>query len=223
MTACCPDRRFGVERVEDRLDQQHVDAAFDQPGDLLPVCLGDLTERTGPIGGIFDARRQRQGDVGRTDRTGDEPRATVSLRCLDGGGTGEAGCGGVDLVDQLGLIEPVLALGDDGRRERVGGDDVGARQQVPEMEVADGIGLGEHQQVEVAGQRRRVIGEPVAAQFGLGQPERLELAAAGAVEHQDPISGSGLDWVGRHREASCSIRDPSRSQTASASPDRFNV
>ena len=41
VAACCPDRRLGVERVEDRLDQQHVDAAFDEAGDLLAIGVGE--------------------------------------------------------------------------------------------------------------------------------------------------------------------------------------
>ena len=57
-----------------------------------------------------------------------------------------------------------------------------------------------------------MIGEPVAAQFGLGQPERLELAAAGAVEHQDPILCCVVEFGGGHRVASRS--EPALEQVA---------
>ncbi len=55
-------------------------------------------------------------------------------------------------MDQLGLVEAVLALGDRCRRERAGGDDVGAGEQVAGVEVANGVRLGEHQQIEIAGE-----------------------------------------------------------------------
>ena len=42
------DRRLGVERVEDGLDQQHVDAAVDQAAHLFSVGGAQLVERDGP-------------------------------------------------------------------------------------------------------------------------------------------------------------------------------
>ena len=49
-----PDRRLGVERVEDGLDQQQVDPALDKAGDLLPVGLGELPEGHRAVAGVFD-------------------------------------------------------------------------------------------------------------------------------------------------------------------------
>ena len=67
------DRRLRVERVEDRLDQEQVDAAVDERGDLLRVGLAHLVERDGAERGVLDLRRDGQRDVERADRTGDEP------------------------------------------------------------------------------------------------------------------------------------------------------
>ena len=39
------DRRLGVERVEDRLDQQQVGAAVDQPAHLLAIGVAQLDRR----------------------------------------------------------------------------------------------------------------------------------------------------------------------------------
>ena len=38
------DAGFGVQRVDDRLEQEHVAAAVDEPARLLFVCLAQLVE-----------------------------------------------------------------------------------------------------------------------------------------------------------------------------------
>ena len=92
------DRRLRVQRVEDRLDEEEVDAAFAQRAHLLGVGLHHLLERDGAIRRVVDARRERQRDVQRPDRTGDEAAELVrrlarDARALD-----------VHLVD--GVLEP---------------------------------------------------------------------------------------------------------------------
>ena len=52
------DRRLRIQRVEDRLDQQKIDAPLCQRGDLLCVGVADLFEGDGAIGRIVDPRRQ---------------------------------------------------------------------------------------------------------------------------------------------------------------------
>ena len=69
------DRRLRVQRVEDRLDQEQVGAAVGQAADLLGVRLAHLVERVRPEPGIVDLRAERQRDVQRPDRAGDEPAA----------------------------------------------------------------------------------------------------------------------------------------------------
>ncbi len=127
-TAGGDDGRLGVQRVEDRLDQQHVDAAVDERLDLLLVRGGEGGERDRAVAGVFDARRDRQRHVGRADGAGDEPLAAVAALRLLGRLAGDAGGSDVQLVDDL--VRPVVALGDAGAGERVGLDDVGAGEQV---------------------------------------------------------------------------------------------
>ena len=55
-TAGGDDGRLGVQRVEDRLDEQQVDAALDQRVDLLLVGGGEAGEGDRPVAGIFDPR-----------------------------------------------------------------------------------------------------------------------------------------------------------------------
>ena len=66
------DRGLGVERVEDRLDQQHVDAAVDQAAHLLAIGLAQLVEGDGAEARIEHVGRDRGGAVGRADGAGDE-------------------------------------------------------------------------------------------------------------------------------------------------------
>ena len=68
------DRRLRVQRVEDRLEQQQVDAAVDQPADLLAVGVAHVRERVGAERRVVDVGRDRQRAVGRADRAGDEAR-----------------------------------------------------------------------------------------------------------------------------------------------------
>ena len=77
------DRRLRVQRVEDRLDQQQVDAAVGEAADLLGVRLDDLVERVRAVAGLVDARAQRERDVQRADRAGDEAvgRPPPRARC----------------------------------------------------------------------------------------------------------------------------------------------
>ena len=61
-----------VERVEDGLDQEDVDAAVDQGLGLFVVGGRELVEVHGPIAGVVDVRRERGGAVRGPDRPGDE-------------------------------------------------------------------------------------------------------------------------------------------------------
>jgi hypothetical protein len=65
-------RAFGVQRVEDRLDQQEIDPARDQRIALLAIIGLQRVEIDLAIARIVDIGRQRQRLVGRADRTGDK-------------------------------------------------------------------------------------------------------------------------------------------------------
>ena len=62
------DRGLGVERVEDRLDQQHVDRSVEQPTDLLRV-RGRAGRRTSPPGTRDPTRRARSTPCGSSGRS----------------------------------------------------------------------------------------------------------------------------------------------------------
>ena len=73
------ERGLGVQRVEDGLDQQDVDAAFEQGRRLFGIGDLEIVERDRAEARIVDVGRQRRGAVGRPDRAGNEARAAVAL------------------------------------------------------------------------------------------------------------------------------------------------
>ena len=142
------DRRLGVERVEDRLDQQEVGAALDQAVDLLGIGGAQLVEGDGAEARIGHVGRDRGGAVGRPERAGDEARpAVLALRDV-GRVARQPRALDVELVREVG--HAVVGLRDAGRGERVGRDDVGAGAEIGEMDVAHRVRLAEDQQIVVA-------------------------------------------------------------------------
>ena len=64
------------------------------------------------------------------------------------------------------------------------------------MDLADDLRLRQHQQVVVALQVVRVVGEALAAIVGLVEPVALDHRAHGAVEDQDALLEQGGELVG---------------------------
>ena len=97
------DGRLRVQRVEDRLDLEHVDTAVHEPADLLRIRLRQLVERDRPVRRILDLRRDREGPVRRADGADDEPVLGSVERAPSvlGGRT-------VHVVDEV--LQPVLRL-----------------------------------------------------------------------------------------------------------------
>ena len=174
------DRGLGVQRVEDRLDQQQVHAALGQRLHLLRVRGVHVVERHRPVRGILHPRGQRQGHVQRADRPGDQAAARLIRRL-----PGQFGPAQVHLPHQR--LQAVVSLADAGRGERVRGGDVGARGQVLAVHLADHIGPGQVQQVRVTGHVLRMITQPLPAVVSRGQPGPLQHRAPGSVEHHDAL------------------------------------
>ena len=71
------ERRLGVQRVEDGLDQQQIGAAVEQALDLLAIGRAQIVEGDGAEAGVGDVGRDRGGAVGRADGAGDKARLAV--------------------------------------------------------------------------------------------------------------------------------------------------
>ena len=123
------DRRLGIERVEDGLDEEQIHAAVEQRLDLFGVGLADLIEGGRTEAGVVHIGREGERAVGRADRTGDE-EGPAGLLCSNPVHRSSGDLGGRDVELARELLEPVVGLRDPLRREGVGLDDVGSRAQI---------------------------------------------------------------------------------------------
>ena len=187
-------RRLGIERVEDGLDQDQVRTALDQGAGGFGIGDAQVVERHGTVAGIVDVRRNGGRAVGRPDRARDEARPAVLLLGEVGRLTREAGTLAVQFDCQR--LHAVIGLGDGGARKGVGLDDVGAGQEVIEVDGPDGVGLCEVEEVIVAAQIARPLDEAAAAEVGLRELVTLNHRAHGAVEHQDALAGGTEEGFG---------------------------
>ena len=204
-------RGLGVERIEDRFDQQHVGSACDQAKGLLQIGRAQLFKgdvaRTGVVHVGADASRLGGG----AKRAGHEA-GLVGRGELVAGRTREAGAFQVHFVGQIG--HAVIVLRNRGGAECVGFDDVSTRRQIAFVDLADDVGARQAQQFVVAldvvrevletGPSRRIRAALAAVLF-LGQFEALHHGAHGAVKDgdalaqndgQSPGTGVGDGWFG---------------------------
>ena len=79
-------------------------------------------------------------------------------------GAGDSGPGVVQLIDNL--FELVIRLGQTCGIKRVGLDDVGTSRQILLVNPLDDVRAGEQQQIVIALQIVRVIGETLAPEIG---------------------------------------------------------
>ena len=194
------DGGLAVERVEDGLDQQHVAAALDEGADLRVVGVADLVEGHAARAGVVDVGRERERAVHRPDGARDEARALGRGRFV-GRLAREAGGGDVDVAHER--AHAVVLEGDGLGVERVGREHVGPGREVLAVDVQHGVGLREAQDVVVALDGRRPVGEGplrAAAEVGLLEAVALEHRAHRAVEHEDAAGEEIAKGVGgQHR------------------------
>ena len=167
------ERRLGIERVEDRLDQQQVGAAIGQAANGFVVGGDQFVETDVAVARIVHVGRDRRGARGRAQHAGDEARLGRRLRRKFVAHLARQACTGeVQFVDDG--FEPVIGLRDCRRVEGVGFEDVGTGREVFGVDAANHIGSGEQQEVVVALDVVRVRGKALAAVIGLLQAVALD-------------------------------------------------
>jgi hypothetical protein len=181
---CCEQRRLGAQRIDDRLDEQHVDAAVNQAAHLLRERVLHPIERDGAERGIVDVRRNRQRLVGRPNRACYEARF-LRGRPLVGGLPRELRRLDVQLVHER--LERIVGLRDRRPTERVRLDDVGTGLEVLLVYREDDVRARQHQHVVVAAQLFRVRCEALAAEIFFGQLMALNHRAHRPIEHEDAL------------------------------------
>ena len=179
-------RRLGVERVEDRLDQEQVHAPIEEASDLIVVGRLQLVEGDAAGTGIVDVTRDRSGAVGRPERARDphDPPVLPGHRTI--GGTARR-LRRHDVHFESDVREPVVELGDRCRAERVGLHDVRAGREVLGVNLLDQIGMGDREDVAVALQVPIVMPETISPEVLLTQLLLLDAGAHRAVDDDDAL------------------------------------
>ena len=186
-TTCLLDSiegRFGIERVEDGLDQDDVGTALHQPLDLLLIGSGQLGEGYLARRGVGDIGRERGGAICRAYRSGYKARLLgVTLRVAIGCTASNRGRSTGDLarVRRETIVGQRYGVGIKG----VAGDDVGACSQIFFVNGLDSIGLCEREQIATPLERGGVVGKTRGAVVGLGEPILLHHGSETAIEQQD--------------------------------------
>ena len=114
---------LGVERIEDRLQQDEVDPALYQGLRRLAVRAAEGVKVDRALARIVHVRRDREGLVGGAEHARDEAGPLGGGRCI-GGLPRDPGAG--EIEGAHGAAEAVVLLRHPVRVEGVGGDDVGA-------------------------------------------------------------------------------------------------
>ena len=196
------ERRLGAEGVEDRLEQEDVRAAVEEPPHLDLVRRAHLVERGGAVGRVVDVGRDRQRAVGRAHGAGDEARPVRRFRVpLVGGRPRQLRTLEVDVVDRV--LERVVGLRDRGPAEGVRLDDVGAGGEILVMDGADDVGPRKDEHVAVPAEVPRVIREALAAEIGFRQLVALNHRPHRAVEDEDAALEQGAERIEHVRFSFC--------------------
>ena len=184
-------RGLGVQRIEHRLDEDGIGAAFDQAARLRGVGVDQRIEADIAETGIVHIGRDGGGAVGGADGAGDEARLIGRLLGPRVGRlAGDFRRRDIHLIGDV--LEAVIRLADGLGVEGVGLDDVGAGFQIGVVDLADDLGLGEHEEIVVALEIARVLLEARAAIAGLVQLVALDHGAHGAIQDEDALLGFAL-------------------------------
>ena len=188
-------RRLGIERVENGFDDQDVDTALDQAVDGFQIGRAQLVEADIAEAGVIDVRRNGGGARGGSQHAGDEARF-VRILCgrLVGGFARQAGSGEVELRHQM--FHVVVRHGNRGGIEGVGLEDVGAGSQILVVNVPDDVRLRQGEQVVVALEVVRKVGETFAAIVGFAELVGLDHRPHRAVQDEDALGEQGMQQGG---------------------------
>ncbi len=202
------ERRLGVQRVEDRLDQDQVHPALDECTGRFRVGRRQLVEADVAETRVAHVRRKRGRAVRGAERSRDEARAAGPGGHLVGGAARDLRGRQVQLAHQR--FGAVVGLRRGVRVERVGLDDVGAGLEVAAVDLADHLRAREHEQVVVAFQVLRPVAEALAAVIRLAELVGLDDGAHGPVEHEDSLPEQAAEFTNafgsQHGQASAAAR-----------------
>ncbi len=147
------------------------------------------------MAGIVDVGGHRRRLIERPERTGNETAAAVLFKGQLGGLSSEARTFDVELIGER--LHTVVGHNNGRTGKGVCLDHVGASEEVLEVDGADGVGLGQVEQVVIAAHIAGPIGKAGAAVPGLVKLQPLDHRAHRPVEDEDALAG-GLFEGGKH-------------------------
>ena len=205
--------RLGVQRIENRFQQNQVHPTFQHSQHLFPVGLPELVEIHGPEARIIHVRRQGAGDGHGADGAGHKAGPAVARLRLVAGAAGQGNGGQVHIPHQglqnggihhlleVGLVlalplfrmmPEIVVLPDAGCAKGTGFNDIRtARIQKAAVHVQNHLRPGQHEKVvvvlQVVGIQFR-IREALSPVILLLQLELLDISAHGAVQDYNPFA-----------------------------------
>ncbi len=199
------DRRLGIQRIEDGLDQDDVGAAVDQTIDLLGIGKAQIIKGNSAKAGIVDVRRDRGRTVGRANGASHETTLAILSRGAFDGATGDFGAFLVEVVDGafhlvIGLRDPV--------DEKVWSRQYHARLGIAVVDLFDRIRLGQDQKVVIALLMAGTANETFAAEMVLVEAKSLDLRAHGTVKNEDALTGGLCQCLKNLFAVSCCTLGP---------------
>ncbi len=181
------DRGFGIQCVENSLDQDDVGTAIDQTTHLLGIGKPQIIEADGTITGIVDVRRDRGCAVGRPECASHEAPPAVLCLGPPRSTPRQPRAIAIEVVDHV--LHAVIGLGDPGRGEGVGLQNVGTGDCVMIMYLFNRLRLRERQKVVVALLMAIAGAETLAPEVILDETQLLDLRPHCAVHDEDTLGG----------------------------------
>ncbi len=180
-----PERRLEIQRVKSGFRQKQIHPALDQRPHLLAISLRQLPESDRPEVRPIHIRGHRGRPVGRPHRPS-HPRVPAGIRpgkfidCLSRQPRGRQ----VDFPHRA--LQAVVGLGDGGRIEGVGFQDLRPGLEVSPVNPPDHVGTGDRQNVVVALQVPRMGGETLPPEIFFRERMTLHHRPHGPVDQHDP-------------------------------------
>ena len=179
-------RRLRVQRVENRFDQQDINAAFHQAARLFVVNLAQFVEGDAARGGAIHILRHRGRAIGRPHRSSHQ-KMPAGMRRFKFVGDLARDFRARDIEFMNVMFEAVIERGNRVRVECVGLDDVGAGFEILALNRLHDLRLRDIQHVVILPQVPRVLQELGAAKRRFVKLLRLDHRAHGAIQNDDPL------------------------------------
>ena len=180
----CINGHFGVQRVENGLDENNVHAAFHQSLHLFVIGLEELV--VGQFAGsrIADVAAHRTGLVRWSHGTA-YPSRMFLRSVFVGHRTGNTCSFESHLAGKI--LQMIVGLADALAAEGIGRNQVGTGLQIAAVNLTDNAGTRQVEHVVVARHHTLHVAKPLSAEVTLRQPELLNLSPHCPVEYQNAL------------------------------------